>query len=212
MGHVTQVTCNLHWLVILGETALLLGNGNCATHCIWLLTVVGMITQSPSEPLVFLSQDYATDSSVFPRQFWTADWSMSCNKGRDLADNKLLDNLWQTDCGLPSVYWFFFSWPTVSPQLSLNLFTEAGIKSLFLCLVPNNDHSLSPRFLSTSGALSIPTSKFGPAFSLTTSQAEEITSLLISVGYLTVYFCYSIQSIDMHSFPQHCYRVGTNLT
>lgn len=114
---------------------------------------------------------------------------------------------WATQCLL-----VLFFWPTLSPQLSFTLFTEAGIKCLFLCLVPSNDHSLTPRFPSTSGALGIPTSKFGPASSLTFSHPEEITSLLISVGYLTAYLCYSIQSIDMHSFPQHCYRVGANLT
>lgn len=105
-----------------------------------------------------------------------------------------------------------FFWPALSPQLSFNLFTEAGIKPLFLCLVPSNDHSLSPLFLSTSGALSIPTPKSGPASSLTFYQPEEIKSLQISIGYLTVYCHYPVQSIDMHSFLQHCYRVGTNLT
>lgn len=43
-----------------------------------------------------------------------------------------------------------FFWPMFSPQLSLSLFTEAGTKSLFLCLVPSSDHSLSLWFLSTS--------------------------------------------------------------
>ena len=107
-----------------------------------------------------------------------------------------------------------FFWPILSPQHSFNVFTEAGSKSLLLCLGPNKHHSLPPSLPSASGAPSMPMSSWlrlaqRPTWpSPVRRKSQAYRYQLDSLQFI---FVTHFKALDMHSFPHHCCRVGTIL-
>lgn len=169
-----------------------------------------MITQSPCEPLVFLLQDYATNSSVFPKQFWTADGTTSFNNRRGLADDQLLQILWQTDGGVPRVHCLFLTYSFSSTLI----WDVHWSRQQVLVTPPGAQQAPQPPcpLPSAGGAPGMPTSAWlhlarHPTWpSPVRRKSQAYRYQLDSLQFI---FVTHFKALDMHSFPQHCCRVGT---